>query len=112
MEVQRPTFSVQYSRLEASPPLNVARTYAGKVNANGFLNEPADRWLCNIESSQVRADQHRVRYTFTLNQSGWQARITHNSAGIIPVEASTANGIETVQVYNRVNFGALRLPAI
>lgn len=112
IEVQRPTISVQFSRIEAAPPLDIARTYAGRVNAGTFLNEARDKWLCNIDSSQVSATQHRVRYTFTLNQGGWQAKITHNTAGIIPATASVVNGIRTAQVYERASFAALRLPSI
>jgi len=112
IEVQRPTFSVQYSRTEGAAPLNLARFYAGRVNSGAFLGEAADRWLCNIDSSQESANSHRVRYTFTLNQSGWQAVIEHNSAGIIPASANAVNGIQTAQVYRRANFSALRLPPI
>jgi hypothetical protein len=90
----------------------VARAYAGKVNSGTFLSEPADRWLCSIDSSQESDNSHRVRYTFTLNTSGWQALITHTTNGIIPTDTSSANGIRTAQVYRRVNFGALRLPSI
>ena len=112
IEVQRPTFSVQFSRLESAPPLDLARFYSGRVNNGAFLNEPADRWLCNVESSQESDRVHRVRYTFTLNTIGWQAQITHSTNGIIPTDLSSANGIRTAQVYHRANFGALRLPSI
>lgn len=112
IEVQRPTFSVQFSRIEDAPPLAKARAYAGKVNAGLFLSEPADRWLCNVESYQESAERHRVRYTFTLNPDGWQAKIFHSTAGIVPATASIVNGIRNVQVYKRTSFSPLRLPSV
>ena len=112
IEVQRPTFTVQYSRTETAPPLDLSLAYSGKVNSGYFLKQGADRWLCNVESSQNSANEHRVRYSFTLNRGGWQALIAHNSAGIIPATATTNNGIRSAQVYERVNFAALRLPAL
>ena len=112
IEVQRPTFSVQFSRIERAPPLSAARYYSGRVNSTTFLSEPRDRWLCNVDSSQESDNAHRVRYTFTLNATGWQATIVHSTSGLIPTDVTGANGIQTAQVYNRANFGALRLPAI
>jgi hypothetical protein len=112
VEVQRPTFSVTYTRVEKRPPLGRARRYAGKVNGSRFLNEDADKWLVNLSSSQEAADKHRVRYTFTLNPNGWQAIISHQRSGVVPVDVSATNGQTTVQVYERENFSALGLPSI
>jgi len=112
IEVQRPTFTVQYSRIESRPAFASARAYSGRVNGGQFLGEPADRWLCNIESYQDNQSAHRVRYSFTLNETGWQATIAHQTNGIIPAPVGTQNGIENVQVYNRANFSALRLPSL
>jgi len=112
IEVQRPTFAVVFSRVESRPPLSKARAYAGTVNASAYLDEPTDRWLCNIESSQESASAHRVRYSFTLNPKGWQAQVVHVNDGLVPADVKAVNGIEDVQVYVRTNFAALRLPRI
>lgn len=111
VEVQRPTFSVSYARLERRAPLARAFSFAGTVNTRGFLGRDADQWLCNVESTQEADRRHRVRYTFVFNPNGWQARVTHTANGVIPNDVRTFNGEGVYQVYPRRDFRTLGLPA-
>jgi len=112
VEVQRPTFSLVFTRRVAGFPFATARRFAGVVNASTFQGEPADRWLANVESVQQDDGTHRVRITATFNRSGWQARLTHREQGIVPADVRTGNGLDQVQVYAREDFGALGLPSV
>jgi len=111
LEVQVPTFSVQFTRIEKSPPLALTRKFSGKVNSGAFLNESQDAWLCTISSTQQGPNEHRVVYSFTFNRRGWQAILTHTVDGVIP-EDLTADGVQVKQVYSRRNFSSLGLPKI
>ena len=111
VEVQVPTYSVQFTRTETDAPLAVTRRYSGKVNSSAFLNESADKWLCTVSSTQQAANEHRVVYAFTFNRRGWQAILTHTVDGEIPDDL-TADGVQVKQVYPRINFNALGLPRI
>lgn len=112
VEVQRPTFSISFERVENVLPLSVARTYSGTVNAGTFQGETSAKWLCNVEATQAGGGLFRVRYLFTLNRDTWRARVTHSSGGEIPDDVTTANGVATYDVYPLRNFNGLGLPGI
>lgn len=112
VEVQRPSFSLVFSRIEDDSALALAYRYAGKVNSGSFQGAGEDRWLCTLESDSQEDGRHRVRYTFTYNNQGWQARLTAAVNGLIPLDASLQNGgIRIEQVYERENFNVFGLPA-
>jgi len=112
VEVQRPTWSLVFSRDLGAFPLAQARAFAGKVNAGTFQREPVDTWLCAVSSAQQPSGAHRVRFTFTFNASGWQPELTHREAGVIPADVRFGNGLNRVQVYARADFNALGLPQV
>jgi hypothetical protein len=112
VEVQRPTFSLIFQRQESRAPLALAQQFAGTVNTGMFQGLQRDRWLLNIESSQDGDGRHLVRYAFTLNRNGWQARVTHQENGLIPDDISQTTGRRIYQVYPRANFNRLGLPAV
>lgn len=111
VSVERPTFSLVFSRIEAAVPLAKVLAFSGKVNAGRFQGQPADTFLCRIGSNQTNGG-HRVSYTFTHNAKGWQADLTHQVDGVIPTNVSPINGESTAQVYERADFGRLALPSL
>lgn len=110
VEVQRPTFSLRFTRRESANARDLARRYSGTTNLGQFQGEPTDRYLCNVESTQVSDGQHDVTYSFLHNPKGWQSIVYTRRDGAVPVDVTPGNGVAVYQVYRRESFGAFGLP--
>lgn len=112
VEVQRPTFALDFTRIETRSGLEAALKLSGSVNRGTFQRQPSHTWLCAVDSDQLDATRHRVRYAFTYNAKTWRAEIKHTSGGLIPTDVTVVNGISFVDVYPLVDFGGLGLPRL
>lgn len=111
VEVQRPTYTLIWRRIEEDWVYPRVDDIAGHVNAAPWLGQAADRWLLNVRSSEQQKGRHSVEYSASFNKSGWQATVVHNENGRIPLDADKSNGIQEYQVYPRFDARKLRLPA-
>ena len=110
IEVQRPSFSLVWDRIERELPIARAFDFNGTVNSRPWAGKEADTWLMNIEATQDNDARFRVSYVATYNANTWQATINHQVNGVVPFDVSERNGIETYQVYPTADFNKLKLP--
>ena len=108
VDFERPSTTVAFRRLLSGVPKNQARDFVGKVNSREWSGFPAKTWLCrSISSSQDAPDRHRVTYEFTYKADTWQAEVSTDVDGLIPVDAEIGNGILRVDIYGGADFNAL-----
>ena len=112
VQVQRPTFTVQFSRTEGSNAFATALEYSGTVNLRTWQGQPRASWLMNIASSDNGDGTHRFTYSAVYNPTTWQAEIRVAVNGRLPETATVGNGIEFRDVYDLADFGPLGLPRI
>jgi len=110
VQVQRPSFSLVWERIEGGLPTSRAFAASGKVNARTWQGKPADTWLMAISSTQDHANRFRTSYTATYLEQGWQAVLNHTEGGLIPIDVDKRNGVHQYQVYERYDFARLGLP--
>jgi hypothetical protein len=110
VSVQRPTFSVQFTRNERAIAFAKALDFSSTVNSSPWQGRAALTWLMRIDSEQIEEDLHRVTYSAVYHPKTWLAEIRHTVSGRIPNTVQDNNGLERRPVYDEANFARIGLP--
>lgn len=111
--------------VQNADPDEVVATFIGKVNSQPWRNEDPHMWLCtDVRYELVRrgTDQggdRTYRFTFTFErsdkpqnmggqQAGWRYMYSYrNSAGKIPSDVSSSNGMAMLAWHEAIDFSQL-----
>ena len=113
VDVERPTTSVEFERVETANPTPQSVRYVGRVNAVTWYGGAAGTWLCTgIQgNSDDGGATYKVTYSFQYNPNGWNPTVRHRNpqTGLPAFFSPFLPSVITPRVYPSIGFGALWL---